>query len=715
MNNPTVSEEESTIDTGWNNPPTLMSLKQDLEDAKRPHETQKTKVKRWLDNLNVEGQAKPVVPKGHSAVQPKLIRKQAEWRYAALSEPFLATDELFKLSPVTWEDTEASRQNSLVINNQLTTKIDKVAFIDQFVRAAVDEGTAIVKLGWEYEEEEVVKEVADEVVYTPNPGMEQLHAELLLMRTENPTGYENDVPEELKLAHEFSLEARAPHEAEIVSTKMETSVRVIKNNPSLEICDYRNVIPDPTCNGDLDKAAFVIHSFETTKTALQKSPINYQNLDQIIVNNSSPLSEPDHETDHEEELTTRDEPRRPLVAYEYWGYWDINGNGLVEPIVATWVGNTLIRLEENPFPDRGLPFVFVPLLPVKRSIYGEPDGELLEDNQKIIGAITRGMLDLMGRSANGQMGTMKGALDAVNRRKFQQGKDYEFNQNVDPSRGFYMHQYPEIPQSAQFMIELQNFEAESMSGVKAFNHGINADSLGSVATGIRSAIDSAAQRELGILRRLSAGMIKVGRKIIAMNQEFLEDEEIIRITNENFVNIRREDLGGNFDVFMDISTNEEDNIKAQELAFMLQTMGNNLDPGMSKLILRDIARLRKMPELAKQIEDYEPQPDPLAQQIQMLEAEKLKAEIAKLYSEVEENQAEARESDASARNKDADTDQKNLDFVEQESGTKHERDVDLQQAQAEGNIQLERVKQAGQTQEGNVTELESYLSEKNTG
>ena len=65
--------------------------------------------------------------------------------------------------------------------------------------------------------------------------------------------------------------------------------------------------------------------------------------------------------------------------------------------------------------------------------------------------------------------------------------------------------------------------------------------------------------------------------------------------------------------------------------------------------------------------------------------------------------------------KDADTDQKNLDFVEQESGTKHERDVDLQQAQAEGNIQLERVKQAGQTQEGNVTELESYLSEKNTG
>ena len=83
-----------------------------------------------------------------------------------------------------------------------------------------------------------------------------------------------------------------------------------------------------------------------------------------------------------------------------------------------------------------------------------------------------------------------------------------------------------------------------------------------------------------------------------MNAEFLEDEEIIRITNEELVAINREDLGGKYDIKLNISTAEADNEKAQELAFMLQTMGNSLPLDMSKMVLSDIARLRKMPELA---------------------------------------------------------------------------------------------------------------------
>jgi hypothetical protein len=39
----------------------------------------------------------------------------------------------------------------------------------------------------------------------------------------------------------------------------------------------------------------------------------------------------------------------------------------------------------------------------------------------------------------------------------------------------------------------------------------------------------------------------------------------------------------------------------------------------------------------------------------------------------------------------SDTDLKNLDFVEQESGTKHERDRDRIQSQADGNIALKAV------------------------
>ncbi len=91
--------------------------------------------------------------KGRSKLVPKLVRKQAEWRYAALSEPFLSTDDLFNTAPATFEDKASAEQNGLVLNYQINCRIDKVKFIDEYVRTAVDEGTVVVRVGWEVEED----------------------------------------------------------------------------------------------------------------------------------------------------------------------------------------------------------------------------------------------------------------------------------------------------------------------------------------------------------------------------------------------------------------------------------------------------------------------------------------------------------------------------------------------------------------------------------
>jgi len=341
-------------------------------------------------------------------------------------------------------------------------------------------------------------------------------------------------------------------------------------------------------------------------------------------------------------------------------------------------------MEANPFPDKKLPFVSVQYLPVRKNIYGQPDGALLEDNQKIIGAVTRGMIDIIGRSANGQMGIRKDALDVTNARKFEQGADYKFNSNVDPRQAFHMDTYPEIPQSALNMLNLQNNEAESLTGVKAFNSGITGQALGTTATGIRSALDATSKRELGILRRLADGINQIGRKIISMNAEFLSDQEIIRVTNEEFVAINREDLGGMYDIKLNISTAEADNEKAEELSFMLQTMGNNMDPSMSQLILSDIARLRKMPELAKQIKEYQPQPDPMAEQRAQLEMQLLQAQIANESAKAQENavdveykKAKTQTELSKSRSLNSKSDLDDLNFVEQESGVNRQHEQDL--------------------------------------
>lgn len=637
--------------TEWANEPSVSDLKKDAEEARGDHDTHVTNVSTWLDNLNGVQAGLDKLPKNRSRVVPKLIRKQAEWRYAALSEPFLSTEDVFNVEPVTYEDKPAAEQNSLILNNQFNTKLDKVNFIDEYVRTAVDEGTVIVRVGWEYEDE--IEEI--------------------------------EVPKYM---------AGATGEQILIGTETVEQTNVLKNQPTLEVCDYRNVIIDPTCKGDLNKAEFIIYSFETSFSELQKDG-RYKNLDNINADDNNPLNDPDH-SPSTTNFRFKDNPRKKLIAFEYWGYWDIDGSGIVKPIVATYVGNTMIRLEENPFPDQKLPFVLVQYLPVRKAIYGEPDGHLLEDNQKVVGAVTRGMIDIMGRSANSQIGYRKGTLDITNKRKFELGLDYEYNNNVsDPRQAFHMGTFPEIPRSAMEMIQLQNTDAESLTGVKAFSSGLSGQALGSTATGIRSALDATSKRELGILRRLARGMEEIGRKIISMNAEFLSEEEIVRVTNEDFVTIRRDDLRGELDLRLTISTAETDNEKAQELSFMLQTGQQSMDPGEVRIIRAEIAKLRKMPALAKRIEEYQPEPDPLAVQEAQLKIALLEAQIQNERNKALENQADIGLKEAKTetelakgRNLHSKSDQQDLDFLEKESGMDHAKEMEKREFDRGANLDL---------------------------
>ena len=714
-----VAEVNQKPLTNWKNAPRLEDLKRDYQDASPSFDTQKTQISLWLDNLFVRNGAQVNAPKGNSRIVPKLIRKQAEWRYPALSEPFLSTDDVFNVSPVTWEDRDAAIQNQMVLNHQFNTKIDKTAFIDEYVRTAVDEGTVIVRVGWEFEEEEVEKDVPV-VEYRINPELAPLMEHLDQLKATSPSQYETDVPDELKTAHEMALEHGQPIEPIILGHEVKMVMETIKNQPTVTICDYRNVVIDPSCLGNIKKARFIIYSFESCIADLKKDR-KYKNLNQINIEGSSPLASPDHATgDNTGNFNFQDKARKKFVVKEYWGFWDIHGDGVLRPFVAAWVGNTLVRLEESPYPDKQLPFVVVQYLPVRKSTYGEPDGALLEDNQKVVGAVTRGMIDIMGKSANGQTGMRKDMLDTTNRRKFEKGLDYEFNVNVDPRQGIFMHTYPEIPASAQFMLQLQNMEAESLSGVKAFSQGISGAALGDVAAGVRGALDASSKRELGILRRLSAGIIEIGRKIISMNAEFLSDKEVIRITNNEFVTIRRDDLAGNFDLKLSISTAEEDNNKATELSFMLQTMGNNMDPAMSRMILADIARLRKMPDLAKRIEEFQPQPDPLVEKQRQLEVALLEA---KLNTERAQEQyylanagldkAKVGTELAKQSQMQSETDLKNLEFVEQESGVHQERELQRIGEQARSQMEMKRMDHQFKSQEKNKDLLKEFLLNRN--
>jgi len=655
--------------TDWKKEPSVRSLQEDLIGASRSHEDHKNKVELWLDNLNITGTAKRTFQKNRSSIVPRLIRKQAEWRYAALCEPFLSTDDVFEASPQTFEDKSSAEQAGLVLNHQFNAKIDKVRFVDEYIRTAVDEGTVITRVGWEYRDEIQEVEVPD----------------FELVPVADPEQYQAMLQQGLEPVEEIQ-----------VGSHMEEQTVVLANHPTIEVCDYKSIIIDPTCEGDVSRANFIIYKFQTSIAQLEKAG-NYINLDEINTDSIEgyTLEDEDDRIRDTNNFTFKDRPRKKLTAFEYHGYWDINDTGILEPIKVTFVGNVIIQIDESPYPDKEFPFVVVQYLPVRKSLYGEPDGALLEENQKIIGAVTRVMIDILGRSANGQTGMAKGALDLINKRKFDKGEDYEFNPNVAPDRIFYTHTFQDIPQSAQYMLDLQNREAEALTGVKAFHMGMTGEALGTTATAVRSALDATSKRELGILRRLAQGLIAIGRKMMAMNREFMSEEEVVRITNEEFVTIRRDDLAGHYDIRLTISTAESDNHKAERLAFMLQTMGNNMDPGLSRMILADIAKLHKMPTLAKGILDYQPQPDPYQERMKELQMAMLEAQVMNEQAKGRENatdvglkEAKTQTELAKGRHLNSQSDLKDLDFLKVDSGQKQAEEMAMENEKFKQQLDL---------------------------
>lgn len=664
--------------TSWKNEPTIEVLKRDFEASKQTHIVQANKVIRWNDIRNVTGKSKPVKIKGRSSIQPKLVRRQAEWRYPALSEPFLNSEKIFQVNPRTFEDLDAAKQNEILLNYQFDVKLNKVKFIDDYVRTVVDEGSCIVQVGWERLTTKE-KQVVPVYSYYPAEDEEALAIlnQALELKQKNPREYNENIDEAIKASIDYSQQnGGEPVLAHQVGEQEVLIDKVIENRPTVEILNTLNVYIDPTCNGDLDKALFIIKSFETNQAECKKAGI-YKNLDKVNWAGNNPNSDGDHYTSADENFN-EDLIRKKVVAYEYWGFYDINGTGSLTPIVATWIGSVMIRMEENPFPDGKLPFVIVQYLPVRNSVYGEPDCELLEENQQIMGAITRGLVDILGRSANAQQGFAKGMLDPLNKRRFENGEDYEFNPNLSPQTGYIEHTFNELPQSVLAYVQMLNADAEALTGVKSFSGGMSGDAYGQVAAGIQGAIDAATKRETAILRRLAYGVSEIGNKIIAMNAVFLSEEEVIRVTNKQFITIKREDIKGNFDLKVDINTAEVDQAKAQDLGFMLQTLGPNMDPMITMKILAEIADLKRMPTLAEELRNYKPQPDPI--------------EEAKKQLEVEEEKAKINFITQRANKLIADTNKVNVETNQIASGAQQSFELAKQAAQARANQNLEITK-----------------------
>ncbi|TQV62458.1 MAG: hypothetical protein FNT15_06790 [Sulfurovum sp.] len=582
---------------------------------------------------------------GKSAIVSKDIKKQSEWQHAGIIDPFVSSSNIVKCLPITFEDAEAARQNELLLNTQFCRKFDRYNFMAKAIKVLDREGTVVIQAGWDYQDEKVTTEV------------------------------------ETIAVNEFG--------EEYLTTKEVEQVMVKKNQPTARVCRNEDIYIDPTCEDDMDKCQFIIYRYETDISTLRKDG-RYKNLDNVSKSLGAGTYDYDYRPQDETRFQFEDDPRKKIIVYEYWGNYDVNEDGIAEPIVCSWVNDTIIRLQSNPYPDGKPPFIVVPFNAVPFQMYGEANAELIGDNQKIKTAILRGIIDNMAQSNNGQIGIRKGALDQVNRKKWLQGKNFEFN---GTPQDFWQGSYNSLPNSAFDVIGLMNNEIESLTGTKSFSGGINGSSLGSTATAARGAMDATSVRRMNLVRNIAENLVKpMLRKWMSYNSEFLEDEEVVRITNDQFVPIRKDDLDGKIDIDLTIATAEDQAAKAQELSFLLQTLGNNIDPEITKELMAQVLDLSRMPDQAEKIRSHQPQQDPMQEQLKQLEIQRLQLENMKLQSEITRNQSIAEENAVDQRMKTAramkdeaqtrvlhsKADIEDMTFLQMDAGVDHERALDME-------------------------------------
>lgn len=646
----------------------LNDLKADFTAAKELRSELDTKIRKWKSEYNSELYGNEV--EGKSKLVSKDIKKQSEWLLPGLLEPFVSTPDIIKASPVTPEDAEAAPKIEVLLNTQFCRQFNRYNFMTKALKVLDQEGTVVIRTGWELEEKSV--EIMEEKE-VPNPQLQQAVA----------------------LAQQGLIDPRALNQfPQTIKQQVKTLKTIaVKNRPTAMVCRNEDVFIDPTCQDDMDNCQFVVYRYESDMTTLRKSGV-YKNLDLIDLKDNI---NGDYTTPDTTNFKFRDNPRKKILVYEYWGNYDINEDGLAEPIVCTWVDDVIIRLQDNPFPDKKPPFIVLPFSFTPFSLYGEPNAELLSDVQKIKTAIYRGFIDNMALSNNGQKGIRKGALDYSNKKRFLNGQNFEFNGTPND---FYDGKFNELPGSIFNVLTLMNNEAESITGVASFNTGLNGNSLGSTATSIRGAIDSATNRRLNLVRNISENLVKpLLRKWLAYDAEFLDEESQFRITNDEFVYLKKDDLGANIDIDLTISTSDDNQAKAQELAYMLQTIGPSEDPGIRKIIMTEIARLYRMPQLARMIETYEPQTDPVAEQMRQLQVAMLQAQVNNEQSKADENSvdrelkgAKVQTELAKAKNINSTADKTDLDYIQQYAGVQQKAELQKQQLKNQFDVDRETLK-----------------------
>ncbi len=270
----------------------------------------------------------------------------------------------------------------------------------------------------------------------------------------------------------------------------------------------------------------------------------------------------DEVTTQDTEAPTSNELAKEIKIRECFARLDIDGDGLLEPVIIDLCGEIILRLEENPY--NRPPFRIGSVSPEPHKMTGIAMPKTLENDQKVMTNLLRLIQDSAAQSCYRNPVTN----DQNMFKMLQDRKPFATILGPPDKLGEVKQAPPD-----QFILrsyEMMKGEIEEKTGNTRYNQGTDAASLNKTATGI-SAIFNASEKRMRLIAALMGNgpFLGVIRDFIFINQKW-PSEDPIRLLGTNIV-VNPEDLDGEYDIEVDIGTSpSEKQATANQIDLFIQ-------------------------------------------------------------------------------------------------------------------------------------------------
>jgi hypothetical protein len=206
---------------------------------------------------------------------------------------------------------------------------------------------------------------------------------------------------------------------------------------------------------------------------------------------------------------------------------------------------------------------------------------------------------------------------------------------MDPKASIVDGSFNQLSNSIFTTMQMITQETQELSGVQSNAPSLDPNAMNRADTGaVGLQMTMAQQRMADAVRNLASLFTRIFEDWLAYAREFLEPEQVQSL----FGDIPKEAMLGEYHVKLSVSTELAKQVQVQQLNLLLQqsqAMAASAPPQIMNAIVAEMFDLFDKPHLADALRSYEPQPDPMQQQMAQLEMQKLQAEINKLNAEAQ--------------------------------------------------------------------------------